>query len=163
MTADSPDRALAQDSARAVLRIPARTVYLAAVRELVAAVARELEFPQTEITRAVMAVDEACVNIIEHAYPPHEPPDCCPIEVDIEGDATRLLVTITDRARVAFSPVDHPTPDLASYWTAGRRKGLGLLIVRTFMDDVSHAYRPGRGNELRLVKYASRQPSPASL
>jgi len=147
---------------RFVLRVPADTAYLAVAREFVATAAAEQGFPHGEVAKAVMAVDEACVNVIEHAYRPDEPLASRLLEVAIEADPTRLLVTVADRAQAPFSPLDHPAPDLEGFLAAGRRKGLGILILRTFMDDVSHSYHPGRGNELRLVKYASPQASSPS-
>lgn len=154
--AASPD---ARAAARFVLRLPAETGYLAVIRELVAAAAREQALPAGELAKVVMAVDEACVNVVEHAYRGEAAPASPSIEVRVRADPSRLVVTIADRSAVAFSPMDHAVPDLSSYWEAGRPKGLGILILRRFMDRVSHSYLPGRGNRLRLVKYLTREPT----
>jgi anti-sigma regulatory factor (Ser/Thr protein kinase) len=149
-----------RDASHFALRVPAATAYLSVVRQLVAVAAREHCFPLRDAARAVMAVDEACVNVIEHAYQAEEPAATRLLDIEVEADRARLLVVIADRARAAFSPLEHPTPDIETYWAAGRTKGLGILILRSFMDDVSHTYHPDRGNELRLIKYAARPQAP---
>lgn len=139
---------------RFVLRLPAQTGYLAVVRELVAAATREHAFSPHDIAKIVMAVDEACVNVVEHAYPDADA-EPLPLEVVVSVDPQRVDVTIADQARARFSPLDHPVPDLESFWESGERGGLGVLILRQFMDHVSHSYQPGRGNALHLVKHVS--------
>ena len=162
MTHEAPAIANAPEAARLTLHLPAETGYLAVIRELVAAAAREHRFPARDVAKVVMAVDEACVNVVEHAYGAAGSPAQRPIEVGVEADASRLVVTIADRSPVAFSPLQAQVADVKSYWDSGRRKGLGIVILRQFMDQVSHSYQPGRGNELRLVKYLSpEQPSPS--
>jgi len=161
MTPEPAAGPAARGAARLVLRLPAETGYLAVIRELVAAAAREYHFSAAELTKVVMAVDEACVNVVQHAYggaPPQRRP---PLEVRVQVDPSRLVVIISDRSPVAFSPLDHPTPDLKAYWESAGPKGLGILILRQFMDQVSHSYLPGRGNRLRLVKYTSSPPPPS--
>jgi len=151
----------AERGQRFVLRLPAQTGYLAVVRELIAAATREHAFPPHDVAKVVMAVDEACVNVVEHAYA-DAGSDALPLEVVVSVDPHCLDVTIVDQASTEFSPLDHPLPDLEHLWESGERGGLGVLILRQFMDHVSHSYQPGRGNSLRLVKYVSsaQHPSP---
>ncbi|MFP4058205.1 MAG: ATP-binding protein [Candidatus Brocadiia bacterium] len=151
----SPTRASRGARGRAdqcALRLPADTGYLAAVRELVASAARRLGLAMPEVAKTVMAVDEACVNVVQHGYRGQRRGI---LEVAVEVEATRLTVTIADRSPAPFSPLEHPAPDLEAYWAAPSRPGLGILILRQFMDHVSHTYLPGQGNRLRLVKYAA--------
>lgn len=136
------------------LHLPARARYLAIIRELVAKAALEHGFAPLETAKAVMAVDEACVNVIEHAYGGHESATARRIAIRVDARPAELIVTIADRARGRFSPLDGAPGDLESYWSSEEKRGLGLVILRRFVDSVSHSYEPGRGNELRLVKYA---------
>jgi anti-sigma regulatory factor (Ser/Thr protein kinase) len=140
-----------------VCSIPAQTSYMAAVREMVAAAAREHGFPDHDVAQAVMAVDEACVNVVEHAYRDDPPGTNRAIEISVDAGPERLVVTINDEAPRGFSPLKHPQPDITTCWTNEERPGLGILILRKFMDDVRHRFRPGVGNELKLVKYPSKQ------
>lgn len=153
MTQEEAGKATPRAHAESVLEVPAATEYLTVIRELVAAAAREYGFPQAELTMIVMAVDEACVNVVEHAYGSEADPERARLEIRLDVAPARLDVTIRDRSSVAFSPLDHAMPDLASYWESGSRRGLGILILRRFMDHVSHSYSPGSGNLLHLVKH----------
>jgi anti-sigma regulatory factor (Ser/Thr protein kinase) len=141
------------------LELPARTRYLAVVRELVARAALEQRFPPPEVTKTVMAVDEACVNIIEHAYSDDDSRPTRRIVVEMEARPAELVITIGDRSRSRFSPLEAPPSDLETYLRSGERRGLGLLILRNFMDAISHTFEAGRGNRLRLVKYGARSRS----
>jgi anti-sigma regulatory factor (Ser/Thr protein kinase) len=138
---------------RFVLELPARTRYLAVVRELVARAALEQRFPPPEVTKTVMAVDEACVNIIQHAYSDDDSHPTRRIAIELEARPAELVVVIGDRARCPFSPLEASPCDLEAYFRSGERRGLGLLILRNFMDAISHSFEAGRGNRLRLVKY----------
>ncbi len=136
--------------------LPAQTGYMAVIREMVGAAARQHGFPTGDVAKAVMAVDEACVNVVEHAYRDDPPGTNRFIEISVDVDDKALAVTIKDQAPDGFSPLEHPVPDMRTCWTSEKRPGLGILILRKFMDDVKHRFRPGVGNELKLVKYASR-------
>ena len=93
----------------------------------------------------VLAVDEACQNIIRHAYagtPDGE------IILEILGEDDNIVVLLRDFA----APVD-PTRigprDLGDV----RPGGLGTHLMRTVMDGVEFLPPPGgRGNLLRMVK-----------
>ena len=141
---------------RIMLDLPARTRYLTIIRELVALAAVEHHYPPGEIAKTVMAVDEACANIIEHAYLPDDSRADPRINIRVDASRTQLAVTIGDQAQCSFSPAAKPKDDIDGYWASGAGHGLGLVILHHFMDRISHSYEPGRGNELRLIKYAGR-------
>jgi anti-sigma regulatory factor (Ser/Thr protein kinase) len=42
---------------------------------------------------------------------------------------------------------------LDDYIETQQRRGLGLYIIRNFVDLVEHRFVCGKGNELRLVKF----------
>ena len=50
------------------LVVPGETDYLHLIRDFVCAVARKMGFPDQRVGEIEIAVDEACANIIEHAY-----------------------------------------------------------------------------------------------
>jgi len=163
MTSEQAGKPALCEHAQSVLEVPATTGYLAVIRELVAAMAREYRFPPAELVKIVMAVDEACVNVVEHAYGGEADRERARLEIRLDLEPGRLAVTIRDQSSIAFSPLDHAIPDLDAYWKSGGARGLGILILRRFMDQVSHSYSPGRGNQLRLVKYLAPERPPSSL
>ena len=50
------------------LAIPSSTRYLEDVRNFVVLHAQEADFPEDAVEQFKIAVDEACTNVIEHAY-----------------------------------------------------------------------------------------------
>ena len=98
-----------------------------------------------------LAVEEACMNLIEHGYPPGPPG---PIEVSITAQDARLIVEIRDRAP-PFDAARVPPPDLDADWKARRIGGLGWHLIKRVMDDVVYESNAG-GNRLTLVKAFAR-------
>jgi len=136
-------------------RLPGAPNSLPEIRRLVVESAERCGFAPDDVGKIEMAVGEACSNIIEHAYRTH--PDPLDIELHIEEFPNRLEVKILDYSTINF-PVDAaPGVSLDNYLDTDRRRGLGLYIIRSFVDHVEHRFICGQGNELRLVKYVADQ------
>jgi serine/threonine-protein kinase RsbW len=121
------------------------------IRQLVVESSERCGFDGETVAKIEMAVDEACSNIIEHAYLTQ--PLRLEIEVRCDTFANRLEVTIIDYSTVDFPIDEMPGIPVDDYLDAQRRRGLGLYIIRSFVDQVEHRFIGGQGNELRLVKY----------
>ena len=133
------------------LHLPGTPDSLTPIREMVSASAHCGGFDESTIAQIEMAVDEACSNIIEHAYLTQ--PMRLEIEVRVEAFSNRLEVTIIDYSTIDFPVDEMPGVPVEDYLDAQRRRGLGLYIIRSFVDQVEHRFIGGQGNELRLVKY----------
>ncbi len=134
------------------LHIESRTERLIAVREFVSNAAREFGFNEEEIGKIALAVDEACTNVIKHAYrydPNKE------ITVTIRRKNGAFEVSILDSG-AGFDPGRIPTPDMKEYMAHYRRGGLGIYLMKSLMDKVEYGNGPGRRNEVRLTKYLTR-------
>ncbi|MEX2115493.1 MAG: ATP-binding protein [Bacteroidota bacterium] len=119
------------------------------VREFVSAAAREQGFSDEETSKIALAVDEACTNIIRHAYqndPTRE------IEVTVERKNDRFEVSIVDSGR-RFDPAILKPLDLKEHLTHYRRGGLGVYLMKTLMDKVEYNTVEGHKNEVRLTKF----------
>ena len=100
-------------------------------------------------TDIVMAVDEACQNVIRHAYSGKPPGD---VELTLEHRNAEVTVWLRDFA----PPVDPACLDQGRDLDDVRPGGLGTRFMRELMDEVSFADPPaGGGNLLRLVKRLS--------
>ncbi len=98
------------------------------------------------IEEVVLAVDEACQNVIRHAYGDGGSGD---IELQLERDGEILRVGIRDFA----DPVDPGCLDKTRDLADVRPGGLGTHFMKSVMDDVHFADTPaGRGNLLRMSK-----------
>jgi len=134
------------------LRVPGLTGRLEEIRTFVSGIARQSGFVEEEVNKIELAVDEACSNVIEHAYGEERPGD---IDVAVRADRNRLTVTVSDSGK-SFRFDGVPVPDMKQYLSELRVGGLGIYLMRMLMDDVTYRSRAGR-NELRMVKYRGRK------
>jgi len=95
------------------------------------------------------AVDEACSNIIEHAYQGEGKGD---IEVTTRTSPAGLAVTLRDQGR-PFEPDEILAPDVHVDLEDQPGHGLGLYFIRQWMDEVSFEFTPDHGNVLTMVKH----------
>jgi anti-anti-sigma factor len=128
------------------LRVPAEEGQLSRVRDFIAECCDEAGFSTRETNNTKLAVDEACTNIIKHAYR-RVPGD---IEIQVRIKPGDVSVTLFDTGeRFDFAGVKDP--DLDQYVETGRKGGLGVFLINRLMDDVQ--YRAGPvGNELFMRK-----------
>lgn len=94
-----------------------------------------------------LAVEEVCLNVLNHGY--HGRPG--PLSVDFEADPAKIVVTIVDEAP-PFAPEDAPPVDTTSGVEERKIGGYGWHLVKTMMDRLEHSLNPGGGNRLRLTK-----------
>ena len=127
------------------------------VREFISEAAREFGFQDEETANIVLSVDEACTNTIKHAY--QFAPDQ-KIEIDVLRGKDSFEVRITDKGK-PFDPELIKPPDLRQHLTQYRRGGLGVYLMKRLMDKVEYSFKPGKKNEVRLIKYLSGTPSEA--
>ncbi len=133
------------------LRLLSTPDALPQIRALVVGSAEKLGFDAENIAKIEMAVGEACTNIIEHGYQTQPLRD--QIEVVVETFPDRMEITLLDYSTVNF-PVDAmPGIALDEYIETQRSRGLGLYIIRTFVDHIEHRFVCGQGNQLRLIKF----------
>jgi serine/threonine-protein kinase RsbW len=93
-----------------------------------------------------LAVEEALMNIISHAYP-EGPGD---VEVSCgTDDGGRMIVEISD-AGIPFDPHSRTNPDVSSDIDDRQIGGLGILLIRKYVDDVRYR-RDADKNVLTLV------------
>lgn len=126
------------------------TANLAEIRAFVRERAAVLGFSVEELYHIELAVDEACANVMEHAYPPGMADPGLHLCVQVEYD--RFTVVIADRG-VAFDPHMIASPDMSEYMAEYKVGGLGIYLMRSLMDKVDYDIQPGIKNEVRLTKY----------
>ena len=139
-------------SDESTLTVPARGNQLAAISDFVIGAARMAGFDERGIYHVQMAVDEACANVIYHAYD-YEGQGV--IELCCERRDRDFVVTITDYGH-PFDPSDVPAPDVTAALDDRREGGLGLFLMQQLMDTVTHEFY-AHANVLTMVK---RLPTP---
>jgi len=140
---------------------PPQTEMLSLIRNVVATVARERGFSSDEVNLIESAVDEACTNVICHAYrevarPRGEMPQ---LSVQIRPASDHLAIRIIDEGIGLPSEGPRSISCLEEYTSQPEPKGLGLYIISQFMDEVVYDSPPGSGTVLSMVKYLRRPDS----
>ena len=129
------------------LRIPADLGRLVEVRDLVRAAADDAGATEACTADMVQAVDEAATNAIIHGHAG----GTGWVEVAATTRDDRFVVTIEDDAR-AFDPTTVPDPDLSVHPAERRPGGMGVLLARICVDEMTYRPRPGGGNILTLMR-----------
>jgi anti-sigma regulatory factor (Ser/Thr protein kinase) len=132
------------------LIVPGQFERLTEIAEFVTQAAHEAGLNEDEVFHVEMAVDEACSNIIEHAYAIQSG------DIDLAWScpaAGQFEVVIRDSGQ-PFDPADVPTANLGTPtdWATLNEGGLGLYFMRKLMDEVRFEYVPGQGNILTMIK-----------
>jgi serine/threonine-protein kinase RsbW len=147
---------LAQKEKQFELKIPNQTDNLDLIRDFVGKVSGKVGFTEDDIDKIRIAVDEACTNVIKHAYE-QEGEDH--IGIIIKIDYSKLTIVVTDRGK-GFNPKSLELPDMETYLAELRVGGLGIYLMKTLMDEVNYTIKPGVGNEVRMVKYLVKNGDP---
>ena len=124
------------------LRVPADEGQLSKVRDFISSCCDDAGFSSRETNNTKLAVDEACTNIIKHAYSEVEGE----VRIKAEISSGNISIHLFDTGeRFDFASVKDP--DLDQYVETGRKGGLGVFLINRLMDEVH--YRAGEsGNEL---------------
>lgn len=124
---------------------PASTAALSAVRAAVREVCRQVGCGDECSDQVVLAVNEACMNIIQHGYR-FADGHCFALRLSV--DDGMLTVCLLDRG-VAVSAADLRPRELDEL----RPGGLGVHFIRELMDEVGYLPAPnGFTNCLQLRK-----------
>jgi anti-sigma regulatory factor (Ser/Thr protein kinase) len=126
------------------LSFPSDPRLLRVVRSVVGQMAGLCGFEEDEARFIVVAVDEACANIIRHAYGGRTDGD---IRLACSAEDDRIEFTLIDRGR-APQDVARLQPRSLEELRPG---GLGMHLIRSVMDQVRFRFGEGE-NQLQLTK-----------
>ncbi len=133
------------------LKILSRTSNLAALRNFVEKFSFDCGFGEEEIQQIILAADEACTNIIKHAYkfsPSGE------ITLDAECDGEKLSLVFTDSG-APFNPDAIPEPDINELSKRKKVGGLGIYLMKKLMDEVRYKINREKNQVILIKKKAS--------
>jgi len=137
------------------LRCPPQTDVLHLIRGVVVTVSREIGFAPDDTSLIELSVDEACTNVIRHAY--GETPDALSasafLRVQLCPAADRLAIRVIDRGAGLPRASLKGVGSIEEYASQPEPRGLGLFIIGQFMDEVACESPPGSGTVLFMVKY----------
>jgi len=125
------------------LKVDSRLENLSIISDFITKVMSQIGAKERSISEVQLAVDEACANIIRHAYSGRK--DVITLTLELVDED--LIVTITDRGK-PFEPSSIPPPDLES-----DVDGLGIYFMRKLMDEVNYSFDAEEGNKLTMRKH----------
>ncbi len=124
------------------------TTALSDVREFINQRAIDFGFADREVSEITLAVDEACTNVIKHAYKGNPETE---FEIRIIASGIEFEIVVRDWGD-SFDPEKVPVPNIKEKFGRHRAGGLGIFLMRKLMDTVE--YHGGSStNEVRLVRY----------
>lgn len=130
------------------LHVPSSTENLAMIRDFVGSIGERAGMNPGDVGKLKVAVDEACANVIEHAYGSD---DTREVTVKATLDSEQVQIEIVDTGR-GFDPSTIEQINLEQLAASRKSGGLGMRLIRSVMDEVQYQIGPGQKNELRMVK-----------
>jgi serine/threonine-protein kinase RsbW len=137
------------------LQVPSSTENLSIIRDFISKVGARAGFDENQIAFLALAVDEACANVIEHAYkedPTHQ------VTVRALLDDMKIALEIIHGGE-AFDASEVKPKSVEDLIKERRSGGLGLRIIRSVMDEIEYKIVPGELNVLRMLKWL-KKPQP---
>ncbi|MBN2561689.1 MAG: ATP-binding protein [Phycisphaerae bacterium] len=132
------------------LRVPGEAQSLALVRMVVTSLAEAAGLTPDEIGKVEIAVDEACTNVLEHAYRTLSPPP--PVDLCIQAGKRQIVIDIIDQGKT-FDFGNYVLPKFPDHWNQGHTRGVGLYLIKECMDAVEYERLPDNRNRMRLTKH----------
>ncbi len=134
------------------LVVPGRYENLEKISEFVRQAAQKAGLDDFGVYQVQTAVDEACTNIIEHAYGKEGLGD---IECTCEVKPDELTVVLRDWGK-PFNPQKIRPPNLKAPLKKRNSHGLGLYFIQQWMDEIYFQFTGETGNLLTMVKRKER-------
>lgn len=104
--------------------------------------------PSKALYQIEVAIEEILVNIVSYAELTDD--DGIEVRCDILEDPLRVVLQFLDGG-VPFDPLAAEEADTSPEALMEREGGLGILLVKKMMDDVSYVYEEGK-NTLTILK-----------
>jgi len=134
---------------RKKLTVNSTTNNLSTIRDFVKKLSSQVGFDEETVNKIVLATDEACTNIIKHAYKYSESGK---ININVSYRDKKFSVSITDQG-THFNSKSIKEPDLKKYYEEKRIGGLGMFLMKKIMDEVKYSQTATQKNKVTLIKY----------
>ena len=128
------------------LTIPSRLEELEAVHRLVEQASREFRLTEDIAYWIELSVSESMINAIRHGNK-SDPNKEAKLKISSDGETLEIIVEDEGKG-FKFDDLADPRNDENLLKPSGR----GILIIRTFMDEVNLSTREGGGSRLQMIK-----------
>lgn len=130
------------------LQVPSSTENLALIRDFVTSVGTQAGLSEAQVAQLELAVDEACANVMEHAYGRDITKE---VSVRALVDDNVIEIDVIDNGQ-SFDPAAVQQMELDQLISNRKSGGLGMRLIKRMMDEVHYEMIPGKKNELRMIK-----------
>jgi len=130
------------------IKIEANLKNLSVISSVVSEAMEQAHIDAAIIPKVLLAVDEACTNIILYAHPERKGY----IRLACWLNHDDFVISIEDKGK-PFNPCAVSPPKLDVSLEERSVGGLGIYFMRTFMDEISYKYDPTTGNQLTMKKH----------
>ena len=132
--------------------LPSSTRHLHAMRVLTSTLAESMGFDPGDSQKTALAVEEALTNVMEHAYHGEETHK---MQVIFELQKRKLTIRILHNGDQVDPSKLSNVEELSDFHLQKKKGGLGILIMKRCMDEVSYKFSPPI-NECCMIKYLPR-------
>jgi len=130
------------------LRLPAVLENVPVVMDRIVEAATRVGLDEATLQQIRLVIDEACANVVTHAYEGMEPGD---MEITCAHSGQACMIQVRDWGQ-GFALDCVPVPDLDCSLDERSLGGLGLFLIRHFMDQVEYSRDARTGNVLTMTK-----------
>jgi serine/threonine-protein kinase RsbW len=130
------------------LALPSRLGIEKVAVEAAASLAKLMGFSEDRIEDLKTAIEEACMNAIEHG---NEENANVKVLVELIADESKLQIDVHDRGKgISRDLLEKPDID-AKMAGMQKSRGWGLFLIQSLMDEVEFNWSPETGNVTRMV------------
>lgn len=101
---------------------------------------------QDKALGAELAAEEACTNVVRHAYRGGQGY----MKITCRSNGGSVEITLED-AGAPFDPTKRPEPDLTENVDKRPIGGLGIYLIRSFMDGLRYELKDGKNNLIMVL------------
>lgn len=134
---------------RSSLTVPNDLAYLSAIQAFVSEVLGKCGYDKRDTTMVLIALEEAIVNVVKHAF---EPGEKATYQVILEPVTAGIRIIIKDKG-LPYSPQLVPQYEPPSDVDAASQSGLGSHLIKNSVDEIFFHNLGREGKELHLVKH----------
>ncbi len=131
------------------LTVPSDLAYLPAIQAFVSEVLKRCGFDNRDATMVLVALEEAVVNVVRHAF---EPGEKAAYQVILQPMTSGIRIIVKDKG-LPYSPNLVPEYTAPADVDGAPGTGLGSFLIKKSVDEISFHNLGREGKELHLVKY----------
>ena len=130
------------------IKLPAEIERIEEATEFVSEILDSAGCPEKIKMQMSIALDELMSNVARYAYAPETGE--ITLIVDVLEKPKRMVLTLTDSGK-PYNPLEKEDPDITLSASERQIGGLGIFIVKKYMDDMTYEYKDGQ-NVVTITK-----------